>query len=351
MAFKQRVNKLRRKVMRLLTRNIGQNTVPNSFSTESVKRILVSRPNSRLGNMLMVTPLLQEVSKTFPNAKVDLFVRSRIAPILFSGYSNIDTIITLPGKPFKQLLKYMRVWGFLIKRRYDFTINIEPGSSSGRLSTKLSKARYKLFCDMDEELETQYNDSVHMAKRPVYGLRKYLGYEPLDMPPIPPLSIRLNEQEIANGKKILDGIIPDKNKKTIGIYTFATGNKCYSPQWWDDTYKKLCADFGSDYNIMEVLPMENVSQIDFAAASFYSRDLREIAAVIDNLSVFLTADCGIMHLASATSTPVLGLFSITSPAKYCPYSARSVALEVTDIPDTNKMVAIMREILQQETAM
>ena len=349
MIFKQKINEIRRRAMRLMTRNIKQNAKPHNFSKNSIKRILISRPNSRLGNMLMVTPLLQEISRVFPNAKVDLFVRSRIAPIIFSNYSNIDTIITLPGKPFKQLFKYTKVWSFLMKRRYDFTINIEPGSSSGRLSTKFSKARDKLFCDMNEEQNARYSDSNHMAKRPVYGLREYLSHEPLDTPPIPPLSVCLSEQEIATGKEILNSIIPDNNKKTIGIYTFATGSKCYSPEWWSETYKKLCNDFGNDYNIMEVLPMENVSQIGFAATSYYSRDIREIAAVIDNLSVFLTADCGIMHLASATSTPVLGLFSATNPAKYCPYNTGSVAIKVTDIPDTNKMVAIMRDMLQQKT--
>jgi hypothetical protein len=31
-----------------------------------------------------------------------------------------------------------------------------------------------------------------------------------------------------------------------------------------------------DYNIIEILPVENVSQIEFKSPTFYSKDIREI---------------------------------------------------------------------------
>ena len=65
-----------------------------------IKRILICRPNHRLGNLLLITPLLQEVIETFPSAKIDLFVKGGIAPSLFLNYSNIGRIIQLPRRPF-----------------------------------------------------------------------------------------------------------------------------------------------------------------------------------------------------------------------------------------------------------
>jgi len=140
----------------------------------------------------------------------------------------------------------------------------------------------------------------------------------------------------------LDGIVPN-DKKTIAIFTFATGAKCYSPEWWNPFYEKLKTAF-PDYNIVEVLPVENVSQIDFKAPSFYSKDVREIAAFIANTEVFIGADSGIMHLASASQTPVLGLFSVTVPEKYEPYGNNSVAID-TNKHDYESIISLVKERL------
>jgi ADP-heptose:LPS heptosyltransferase len=51
-----------------------------------------------LGNQLLITPLVQEVTDTFPNCKIDLFVKE--TAIIFENYENIDSIIKLPKKAF-----------------------------------------------------------------------------------------------------------------------------------------------------------------------------------------------------------------------------------------------------------
>jgi ADP-heptose:LPS heptosyltransferase len=142
---------------------------------------------------------------------------------------------------------------------------------------------------------------------------------------VPTLNIRLSVSEVENGKRILASIV-NNNKKTIGIYTFATGIKCYSTEFWLQMYKRLTAEYGEKYNILEILPIENVSQIDFAAPAYYSKDIREIAALMANTELFLGADSGMMHLASAAQTPTIGLFSITNADVYQPYNKGSIAI-------------------------
>lgn len=337
MSFKSIVNGKRRAIMRGLTRNIGRSALnkdAHGISNSDIRRVLISRPNSRLGNQLLITPLVQEISGTFPYCKVDLFVRGNISFILFENYKSVDRIIKLPKKPFRELFKYMKVWFSLKRYNYDIVINVDKNSSSGRLSTQFSNARFKFFNDVDEDLQMKYEDYGHMAKFPVYNFRSNLirlGFNGIDIDkPIPVLNIKLSPSEIATGKKILDSLV-DKGKKTISIYTYATGDKCYSKDWWLNAYERLKAEYGERYNILEVLPVENVSQIDFQAPSYYSRDLREMTALINNTEVFIGADSGIMHLASAAQTPVVGLFSITNTDKYKPYNEGSMAI------DTNAM--------------
>lgn len=348
--MKKKINNIRRKLLYSLTKHIKGKTVQFDSVDDILQRpirVLISRPNSRLGNLLMVTPLVQEIERLLPNAKIDLFVRGGVGFPIFENYKSINKLIVLPSKPFKELGKYIRVWWNLKKEDYDLVLNVIPNSSSGRLSAQLSKASMKDFGDEVESLKLEYPDYIHMAKQPVYNLRYLLSQSGIDFPAaaIPILSFNLTEDELENGERVYHEIIP-QDKPTIYIYTFATGNKCLTTTWWTSFYDKLKFEF-PNYNIVEVLPKEKVSQIDFAAPSYYSTDLHEMVATISKGSLFITADCGVMHLASASNIPVLALFNITSIEQYGPYNNGSKAV-YSDKVTQEELIQFSRDILAGE---
>lgn len=348
--MKKKINNLRRNLLRSLTKHIKGKAVeldPTDDILQRPLRVLISRPNSRLGNLLMVTPLVQEIERLLPNAKIDLFVRGGVGFPIFENYKSVNKLIVLPSKPFKELGKYLKVWWSIKKEDYDLVLNVIPDSSSGRLSAQLSKASMKDFGDELESLKSEYPDYIHMAKQPVYNLRHLLsqwGIDSLDAT-IPNLSFNLTQQELLNGDKVYRQIIPE-DKPTIYIYTFATGNKCLTTAWWTTFYDKLKAEF-PDYNIIEVLPKEKVSQINFAAPSYYSTDLHEMVATISKGDLFITADCGVMHLASASNLPVLALFNITSIERYGPYNKGSKAV-YSDKVTQEELIQLSKDILQRQ---
>ena len=324
--------------MRSITKNVGSSyTEPKKgdFKISDIKRVLIIRPNHRLGNQLLLTPLVQEVINTFPNCEIDLFVKGGVAHPVFENYEQIKNIIKLPRKPFDNLFKYAKSWISIKSKTYDLVINADKNSSSGKLLTQLAKAKIKVFGDINESIQQQYKDHEHISKYPIYNLRYYLSKLGLenDTNEMPVLDIKLSKAEILKGKKILDDIIKN-NKNTICIYTNATGNKCYSEAWWEKVYSRLLKEY-PDYNIIEMLPIENISKINFKAPNFYSKDIREMGAIIHNTSIFISADNGVMHLASASLTPIVGFFSRTNPNIYGSYGNGSVALNTneTDIDD------------------
>ena len=348
MKFSTEINKIRRNITRGITKNIQCDNISKLKADEicDFNRILIVRPNGRLGNLLMLTPLLQEIVSTFPQCKIDLFVKGFLAPILFKNYENVDKIITLPKKPFNELFQYIMVWTKIKKQKYDLVINIDKGSSSGRIATKISKARFKIFGDEILNLIEKYDDYKHMAKAPVYNFREYLallGYN-LTQNPVPPLDLKLSDSEIAEGGKIVQDLVQN-DKRTISIFTYATYSKCYSVSWWEAFYEKLKEGF-PDYNIVEILPIENISQIGFKAKTFYSKDVREIASVIANTSFFIGADSGVMHLASASKTPTFGLFSVTDLKMYAPYNANSFAID-TNLCTASECLEAIKDKLNQ----
>lgn len=346
MAKYKKLNTFRRKFTRKFTKDVGKGAPYKSVKElQEIKQILIIRPNHRLGNLLLITPLIQEVECLFPHAKIDVLVKGTVASLLFKNYHSISNVTQLPKRPFSELFSYIFKL-FSIRSYHDMVINVEPNSSSGRLFTKFSKSKHKIYGDIDDAIQQDYPDSGHIAKKPIYALRAYLaasGFDELMEKQLPLLDIRLTEEELKKGKKLLDDITQN-NKPTIGIFTYATGHKCYCKDWWNDFYLKLKQTYGRDYNIIEILPVENVSQIDFKAPTYYSKDIREICAFIHNIKLFIGADSGMMHLACASQTTTIGLFSRTKISKYGPYGNKNVAID-TNIATLNDYMSVVNKSL------
>ena len=343
MSFKTRINHIRRTVIWSLAKGVGGSYIEPEFGSCDVlkiKKVLIIRPNHRLGNQLLLTPLVQEVIRVFPNCEIDLFVKGGVAHPVFENYKAVVNIIKLPKKPWSHIYEYIKCWVSIKRKAYDFVINGDRASSSGRLLTQLAKADFKIFGEVDESEFKGLKDYQHISIFPVYNLRLYLknlGVSINDKA-VPVLDIKLNEAEIAKGKKILDDVIGN-TKKTICIYTNATGDKCYSEGWWGIFYERLLQEY-PDYNVIEMLPIENISKINFKSPNFYSQDIREMGAIIRNTSVFIAADNGVMHLASASQAATVGFFSVTNLNMYKPYGNKNIALQTneTSIDDWIKAI-------------
>lgn len=344
MSFSKKINLFRKFLMYQITKGIGSSYSGLKGEKLEVKRILICRPNKRLGNLLLITPLLEEVSTTFPDCKIDLFIKGFLGPTLFKNYKNVNQYFELPQKPFNNLIKYFMVWVFIRNQRYDIVINVDNESSSGKLATRFSKSRFKFFGENLEFSGLKHDDDAHIAKYPVYNLRNFLtqfGFEQNNSP-VAPLNLKLDLTEIEVGKKALKNLV-DNGKKTISLFTYATGGKCYSEEWWEIFYGRLLKEY-PDYNFIEILPAENISKIAFKVPTFYSHNVREIGAVIASTELFIGADSGIMHLASSTQTPTFGLFTITSVDKYGPYDNGSVGVNTNDT-GIDEWIKLINEML------
>ncbi|GAK90617.1 possible heptosyltransferase [Nonlabens ulvanivorans] len=178
MASSKKVNNYRRKIMKSLTRKLENSHEPMPGDLKdlaNIKRVLIVRTNHRLGNLVLITPLVQEVIRTFPNAKIDLIVQGFLGPVIFENYDAVDHIIRLPKKPFKNLKDYIKGATSVRKHKYDFAINAVIGSSSGdcihkwpELSIKsLEKKDKTLLNSLKMDVISQKNKS--MPSEPIWN--------------------------------------------------------------------------------------------------------------------------------------------------------------------------------------
>ncbi|HMH66808.1 MAG TPA: glycosyltransferase family 9 protein [Pinirhizobacter sp.] len=320
--------KRRRMVRRALDRLLGQvaSVAPGGLPTTGIHRVLVLRPNHRLGNMLLVAPLLAELERLYPGAEVDIVGAGQAAATVFAGYPTVRSIENLHQRIVRHLPATFALLGRLRKTTYDLAIDAGGGSQSGRLLLALSRAHYKLDCA--ESSTPDPNRPRHLAQRPVHALRRAYAGDAAGAWPV--MDLRLDDHERMRGRhlllKVLGGPAPGPDTLVMTIFANATGPKRQGTEWWNAFIGSLALP-GRDIRIVEIVAAHAVSQLQSRHATFYSRDLRKMAAVIGAADVFISADCGVMHLAVASGVRTFGLFSVTDAGKYAPYGNGSAAID------------------------
>lgn len=341
-----KLNPLKRKVFNFFTHSFENSKRVEQLQKlpkDSNIKVLISRPNHRLGNQLLLTPLIEEVKKQFPNCKIHLVVNGDLSFTLFSKDNYIEEIINLPKKPFNNIFNYIASSVKLASNKYDIAIAGCENSNSSKIFVKLSRATFKIYNSGTNQL----HKPVHIAKNPIYNLKTILNaHENLRDYNYPKLSIKLTTQEIEKGKLLLRELFNNNNKKVICIFTFATGTKCHSKEWWETFYNNLEIEF-TNFDILEMLPFENVSQINFRSRHFYSKDLREIASIIENCVIFIGADSGMMHLSASTNTTTIGLFNRDNSNIYKPYGNENQSIN-TNTFQISEIVEIIKKSIVLE---
>lgn len=334
----QRWNGTRRRILALffgrLFGTVGSRLCePGQLPRRGIHRVLVCRPNHRLGNAILISPLLAEIEALYPGAEIDIVAGGHAAQTLFSDRFQVRQVLSLPRKMARHPWITLRLLRQLRRDTYDLAIDACNDSQSGRLLLAIAKARFKLgFPDVREGSESAWKERScpeHFAHRGVFLLRTAYA-EKIDRA-YPPLNLRVSEVEKQEARRTLIAILgesrkPADTRPVIGIFTNATGAKCYDEAWWTQFVSTL-QTLQPEVQIVDLVAEHGQSQLGGNHASYYTRDLRRLASMISNMDGFISADCGVMHLAVASGTPTLGLFSATSPDKYGPDGSANAAVD------------------------
>ncbi|TAN04638.1 MAG: lipopolysaccharide heptosyltransferase family protein [Rhodanobacteraceae bacterium] len=303
------------------------------LSDGNIHRILICRPNHRLGNLLLLTPLVTEIQRLFPDADIDIVLAGEHVAELFRAFPNVKHIYNLSRRMVRHPVALARTMLQLRQAHYDLAIDPCETSQSGRLLVGVAKPEHALGPPRDRSAEQpdptwMQHAPAHMAQWPVHMLR--MATQPASpLREYPPLDIRLSTDERQRGRAVLDRMLHAKGKQpgtVVGVFAEATGAKVYGSDWWRRFIRTLQAEHPGAA-IVEIAPPDGRPRLAMDLPSFSSPSPREVAAVIANMTCFVSADCGVMHLASASGAPTIGLFSVTEVSKYAPYGRGSRAID------------------------
>lgn len=332
-------------------------TLPGLLPRDGIYRILVCRPNHRLGNILLITPLIAELERLYKGVEVDIVAEGPAASDVFATFFSVKNIYCLPTRGFKHPVAFLSLISKIRKNRYDLVIDPCIGSGFSRVLTRIFRGRYKLGFDDSPRprgLTHVAPESMaprHMAKRPVSLVRWHGSSEKDACRDFPSLDIRLSDAERAQGRSVvcelLDASEQSAAEPVIGIFANATGAKRYPSSWWHEFITALqesCPRCG----MIEIIPANGRSMLDSRWPGYYSSKIRRMGAVMSGLDLMISADCGVMHLAVASGVPTVGMFSVTDANVYGPYGLGNSVLATngsTASDVARSVVAAFRQLM------
>lgn len=330
------IQRLRRRVSARLVGSMLRDTdgAAPPLPRRGIHRILICRSIRTLGNSLTLTPLVQELARVYPGAEVDIVSRSKVARELFGGFANVRDLWVLPQHMPGHAVATFTTFHRMRRTLYDLAIDPDPRSQSGRLMLAIAHERWALgYVGDGKRGAVTHGVAVpaevrHKAMLPVYLLRQALGENPTGAPfPQPRLPLAASELEAGwhDASRVL-AAHPGAGPR-IAVFANATGDKLLPLAWWQAflaTFKAAVPNA----RIVELVPASGRSMLADAYPAYFTSDVRRLAAFIANMDACIATDSGVMHLAWASGTPTLGVFSVTDPAQWGPFGGGHAALHV-----------------------
>ena len=309
---------------------------------EPPRRILCLRIE-RIGDLLMTLPALAELRALAPDALIDLVVGSWNREIA-RAIPSVDAVQTLdaawlsrsPGhaglSPFSLVAEATR-WR---ARGYDLAINFEPDIRSNLALAVSGAKRTAGFRSAGGgpllDVALDYDTRQHTADNAVRLVREALG----ESAPSADATLHIPDAARSDAARLL---APLGTGRKIGMHV--SGGRAIK-QWPEARFRELAGRLVRDRGASIVLtgaPGDR-EQIDLVRAGLpperaldlsAGSDLLTVAAVIQQLDLFVTGDTGPMHLAHAVGTPIVAIFGPSDPKRYAPRGLRDEVVRI-DLP-------------------
>lgn len=300
---------------------------------QSPKNIIVRMPNW-VGDMVMATPVLTDLRKAFPDAKITAMCRIPLCELLQED-PEIDEIFCFSKtSTFSRHSDKKSIIEKLQRGKYDLGVLLTNSLSSawwfwqGKVEHRLgydSKGRKFLLTNtvpFPDNIENQHLVTTYKM------LLAPLGIPVSDTSP----RLFLSEKEIQLARILLKQHGVADNHQIVGINPGATygSAKCWLPERFRDITRRLLEDkdvfvvyFGDQATaslVKEICQGLSPRVVNLAGLT----SLRELAALVSLCDVLLTNDSGPMHIAAALGTAIVALFGSTSQVITGPYRAGKV---------------------------
>jgi heptosyltransferase III len=293
----------------------------------------------KIGDMVLTTPLFREIHRHFPGARVNALVSHRGAPVI-RGNPNVSKILVYRKDPLRLLFLLIKLrftqYDFLIDPKDHFSTEsaLLARMSGAKITIGFNKAENTVFSRPLPAREENY--AMHAAARnllplKLMGISKSLSDRP-ELFPDPILQTGICERYGAlKGKTILLNI--------------SAGDACrlWEEQKWREV-AGICLKKGFQvflsFQPKDAAMAGNIQRQQPGVILFHSASIRDMVALVPLVSLVVTPDTSIVHIASAFNIPQVALFPPVewNLNKFRPLSDLSVVVQ----PKEGEAIAAIR---------
>ncbi len=287
-----------------------------------------------IGDTLLYTPAVRVLKETYPDYRITAFTFFPTTRDVLKNNPFIDSVVYYPmlkaGK-IKTLLflkDYIRKFDVVInfypsnRREYNlFALMLAPKKIIGH---KYKNSSFKEFNFVkDWTIEEDY--SLHVVEENL----NLLKFFEITSPRKYPLGLYLTDEELKYGKEFVGGF---SGTLRVGIHPGTSSFKNHEKRRWPPEkfieFGKLLSEKennavlfvfgGPEENDLKEYIKKGLEGI-INVVTVNTGSIRESAAVMKFMDVFVTNDSGLMHIAAALRLPVVAIFGPTNPVWVRPW--------------------------------
>lgn len=319
-----------------------------------VRRVLLVRPNFRLGNTLMTNSIVPGLRERFPGARLEYLAGDTTLALLEN--MSIDAVHPMSrsyvGKPWE----FVELFRRLRRERFDVAVEAGMGSFSGGLYSWLTGARFRIGFEGSGERFLNvllprptcmhaYDDALEIGAA--------LGMEVADRP-----VYEVGEDERAAAVGLLEGLgLLDAGVVRPFVAVFVGGHlhKRWPNERWIRFVREI--DRAGVAFVVFLGPEEAALEHSFREQAGENGrvlppgPLRLFAAVLARAAVLVTPDSGPMHLGVALGVPTIAFLQNEDSRFYEPRGEADRAVVAPDVRDALEVVLshpAVRRILAEQ---
>ncbi len=301
--------------------------MPDTLSTDDTgsacQKILIVADTS-VGDVVLNQILYMLLKNYYPSVDIDV-VAPPWADNLLRRMPQVNRHIAIAGKIESHGLLRKWMMGRSLRGQYDQAIVIPRTSRSAMIpwfahvSTRIGYARKRRLWLINDSREYPFYIGDRMAR-----------LAPLEMTlpsSLPRPKLQIDSTEVIETSKRFELAYGEK-RNIIGLVPGATSNPMKNPakRWPIEAYAalaKMLVDEGSQVCVLGTDRERSLGEVITAVASHQivnlcgETSLDDAINLIAGLNCLVSNDSGLMHVAAAVDTPVVGIYGSTSP-NVCP---------------------------------
>ncbi len=322
----------RRGVTLVMTKCFRKHQAVEVEKLQGPLKILLVRPNYRIGNALIMSPVIETFRQRFPDAQIDLLTTDSTQTLF--RHQRVDQLLTLSRDAIVRPWRFPAMLWRLRQEKYDLAVQAGPSSLTGLIFVRCIKSRYTM--GKGKRGQRWFDIEVSGEQSHAYDIpqmfARALGTPCRDRPL---MTLSNGECSIGRGELEELGIDFDATGRATPFVALFVGghlDKRLPLSFWQESIEALEAAgqryvvFVGPEELRHAPALERQTAGSRYGALCRPRPLRIFAAMLHHARYLISPDSGPLHIGAALDVPVMALVQKRKSLKFAPRGPLDIVL-------------------------